>query len=107
MFLGRVTVEGGVDLDDWLEICLVAAAAVDWLAVRWLAEEGDWLEVRWVVGEGDWLEVRWVVGEGDWLEVRWVAGAEFRSSWSKVLVSSSFWVDKMWIDASGTDTELL
>ena len=89
MFLGRVT------LDDWLERCLVAVAAVDWLAVRWLAEEGDWLEVRWVVGEGDWLEVRWVVGEGDWLEVRWVAGAELGSSWSKVLVSSSFWVDKM------------
>ena len=65
---------------------------------------GDWLAVRWLAGEGNWLEVRWVAEEGDWLEVSWVTGAEFVSSWPKVSVSSTFWVDKMWIDASGTDT---
>ena len=100
-------------------VCLVTTAAGDWSAVHWVAAVGDWLEVHWVAAAagnwlavrwlagGDWLEVHWVTGEGDWLEVCWVAGAEFGSSWPKVLVSSSFWVDKMWIDASGTDMELL
>ena len=45
--------------------------------------------------------------EGDWLEVGQVAGAKFGSSGLKVSVSSSFWVDKMWIEVSGTDTELI
>ena len=82
---------------------LVTTAAVDWLAARWVVAAGDLLAVRWLAGEGDWLEVRWVTGEGDWLEIGWVAGAESSSSWSKVSVLSSLWVDKMWIDASGTD----
>ena len=101
---------------DWLEVRWVATAGDwlvvrqlagegDWLEVRWVATAGDWLVVRWLAGEGDGLEVRWVAGEGDWSEVRWVAGTEFRSSWPKVLVSSSFWIDKMWIDASGTYTD--
>ena len=47
----------------------------------------------------------WVAEEGDGLDVAWLAGAEFGSSWPKVLVSSSFWVEKMWIDASETDRE--
>ena len=72
-----------------------------------MAVGGHWLEVHWLAGEDDWLELCWVAAEGDWLEVRWVAGAEFGSSWPKLLVASSFWIDKMWIDASGTDTELL
>ena len=44
---------------------------------------------------------------GDWLTVRWVATSEFSSLWPKVSVSSLFWVNKKWIDTSGTDTELL
>ena len=36
-----------------------------------------------------------------------MAGAEFGSSWPKVSVSCSFWVDKMCINAYGTNTELL
>ena len=119
MFLGRVNVAGGVDLDDWLEVRLVTTAAGDWLMVSWAAATGDWLEVcwveaagdwlavRWSAGEGDWLEVCWVAGEGDRLKVRWVAGAEFGLSWHKVSVYSSFWVDKIWIDAFGANTELL
>ena len=116
VFLGRVNVAGGVDLDDWLEVRLVTTAAGDWLMVSWVAATGDWLEVcwveaagdwlavRWSAGEGDWLEVCWVAGEGDRLKVRWVAGAEFGLSWPKVSVYSSFWVDKIWIDAFGANT---
>ena len=78
-FLGRLTIVGGVNFDDWSEVRLVTTAA------------------------GDWLEVCWVAGEGDWLEVCWVARAEFASSWPRVSISSPFLVDKMWIDASGTD----
>ena len=85
---------------------MLSGSSSDRLEVCWVPAAGDWLGVRWLVG-GDWLEVCWVAGEGDWLEVRWVEGAEFGSSWPKALVSSLFWVDKMWIDASGTDTELL
>ena len=92
--MGRLTVGGGVNFDDWSEVRLVTTAAA-----------GDWLAVCWVEGEGDWLEVCWVAGEGDWLEVCWVARAEFASSWPRVSVSSSFLVEKMWIDASGTDME--
>ena len=92
--LGRVTIRGGVDLDDWSDVCLVTTAA------------GDWLVIRWVAAAGDWLAVRWVAGEGDRLEVHWKAGAEIGSSWPKESLSSLLWVDKMWIDASGTDTEL-
>ena len=79
--------KGGEDLDDWPE-------------VRWVAAADDWLAVHWLAGEGDWFEVRWVTGEGDWLEIRWIEGAEFGSSWPKVSVSSSFWVDKIWIHSS-------
>ena len=67
MFLGRVTVGGGVDLDDWSEVHLVTTAAGDWFAVRWVAIAGDWLEVRWVTAAGVWLVERWLTGEGDWL----------------------------------------
>ena len=70
VFLGKVTVRGGVDLDDWSDICLVATAAGDWSAVRWVAAAADWLAVHWLTGKGDWLEMRWVAGEGDWLEMR-------------------------------------
>ena len=95
MFLGRVTIGGRGDLDDWMEVCLVTTAAGDRSAVCLVAAAGDWLAVCCLVGEDDWLEIRWMAGEGDWLEVQWVAGAEFGSSWPKVSVSSSFWVDKM------------
>ena len=78
MFWGRVTVGGGVDLNDWSEVRLVTTAA------------GDWSAVRWVAAAGDWLEVRWLAGEGVSLEVRWVAGAEFGSSWPKVSLSPCF-----------------
>ena len=91
VFLGRVTAGGGVDLDDWSEVRLVTTAA------------GDWSAVRWVAAACDWFTVRWVAEEGDWFEVRWVPGAEFGSSWPKVSVSSSFWVDKTWIHDPGTD----
>ena len=83
VFLGRVTLRDRVQLGDWSEVRLVTTTA------------------------GDWLTVHWVAPAGDWLEVRWVAGTEFGSSWPKVLVSLSFWIEKMWIDASGTETELL
>ena len=69
MFLGRVTLEGGVDLDAWSEIHLVTTAAGEWSAVHWVAAAGDWLEVRWTVPADDWLAVHWLAGEGDWLEV--------------------------------------
>ena len=96
MLLGRLTVGGGVDLDDSSEVRLVTTAASDWPAVRWVAAAGDWLEVRWVGVAGGWLAVQWLTGEGDWLEVRWVGGegdqlnvlcvaeAKFGSSWPKV-----------------------
>ena len=74
LFLGRLTVGGGVDLDNSSKLCLVTTAAGDWSAVRWVAAAGDWLEVRWVAVAGDWLAVQWLTGEGDWLEERWVAG---------------------------------
>ena len=77
-------------LDDWSEVYLVATAAGDWLAVRWVAAAGGWLEVCWVAAVGNWLAVRWVAGEGDWLEVRWMAGAEFSSSWPKVWFDPCF-----------------
>ena len=67
VFLGKVTVGGGVDLDDWSEVHLVTTAAGDWFAVRWVAIAGDWLEVRWVIAAGVWLVERWLTGEGDWL----------------------------------------
>ena len=107
MFLGKVTVEGEVDLDEWSEVHLVTTAAVDWLTVHCVAAAGDWLAVRWLTGEGDWLEVRWVAKEGAWFEVHQVAAAEFDSSWPKSSVSSSIWVDKVWIYTSGNASELL
>ena len=109
MFLGRVTVGGGVDLDGWSEVRLVTTAAGDWSAVRWVAAAGDWLEVRWVATEGGWLAVRWLAGEdnwlevrwdaggGDWLEVRWVAAAEFISSWPKYRFHLRFGQTKCWL----------
>ena len=53
MFLGRVTIGGRVDLDDWMEVCLVTTAAGDWSAVCLVAAAGDWLAVRCLVGEDD------------------------------------------------------
>ena len=88
MFLGRVTVGRGEDLDDWSEVHLVTTD--EWLRVSWMAAAGDWLEVRWVAAEGDWLLVCWLAGKGDWLEVRWVEGAKIGSFWPKISVSSSF-----------------
>ena len=58
VFLGRITVGGGVYLDSWLEVLLVTTAAGDWLAVHLLECEGDWLEVCGVAEQGDWLAVR-------------------------------------------------
>ena len=66
MFLGRLTVLGGVDLDEWLEVRLVTTAADDWLTVHWVAAAGDCLVVRWVEALGDWFKIRRVAGEGDW-----------------------------------------
>ena len=88
MFLGRVTVGRGEDLDDWSEVHLVTTD--EWLRVSWMAAAGDWLEVRWVAAEGDWLLVCWLAGKGDWLEVRWVEEAKIGSFWPKISVSSSF-----------------
>ena len=77
-FFGIVTVGGGgVDLDDWSEVCLITTAAGDWSAVRWVAAAGDWLEVRWVAGEGGWLTdweyAEWQEKATDWKHVwRWL-----------------------------------
>ena len=93
---------------DWLEVRWVAAAG-GILAVHWMAGESNGLEVCWMTGESNWLDLHSFAGEGNWSE-EWqeqhLVHADLKYQFHFCLYKT-FCVYKMYIDASGTDRELL